>query len=157
MFWHRQSTFLFTSYLAIQAIESSRVCAPPLWPDLLEDAPVYAVLPTGHKSLSILLHTARKTSHRRRTAPPSNIKWSYVFREWVGPLANRWSAMVASNLCSLKISFCSVWKPEGRSTYSGRLGHNFVDFAHKKADLLPDSLFVYTGIKWHIYHRLQQL
>ena len=128
----------------------------PLWPEVRRRAEVGALvsLPTRYERLSILLHVTRKTSHRRRTTSPSCIKWqSYVFREWVGPLANKWSAMVASTLFTSKIFFFTVWKIEGRRTCSRRLGQSFIDFPLNKTEIWPESTSLY--IKWHFYHRLQ--
>ena len=85
---------------------------------------------TRHESLPILLHAARKTPHRGRTTPPSCTKWwSCVFREWIGPLATKWSAMVASTLFFFKILFSSVWQTTGRSTCFRQLGQSFIVFA----------------------------
>ena len=148
---HRWSTNLYTSYLATQSIESCQASPPPLWPCWGNS---HAEVPTGHESLSILLHVARNTPHRGRTTPPGCIKrWSFVFREWVRPLAKRWSAMVASTLFSFKILSFFVWKTEGRTTCSRRLGHSFIDFAFKNDEIYTESPSLY--IKWHIYCRLQ--
>ena len=96
-----------------------------------------------------------KNPHRGRTTSPSCIKWSScVFREWVGPLANKWSAKVSSALFSYKISSCSVWETEGRTTCFRRPGHSFIDFALQTTNQLsPDSSSLF--IKWHIYRRFR--
>ena len=108
------------------------------------------VLPTGHQSLSILFYPARKTPHCGRTTPPSYAKWWFcIFQQRVWPLEIRWSTMVAFTLYTLKKLYSSVWKTEGRTTCSRRVGRSFIDFtlATKKST----SLY----IKWHIYPRLQ--
>ena len=62
--------------------------------------------------------------------------------------------MVASTIRYFKILFSSVWKFEGRTTCSRRLGHSFIiDVALTKTQIPPDSASLY--IKWHIYRRLQ--
>ena len=130
---HRWSKILYNSYFATWTIRCQGY-AHILWN---EDADLdERILPTRHESLSILLHVARKTSHRWRTTPPSYIKWwSCVFRKWIGPLANRWSAMVASTLCSFKILSSFLWKTEGRTIGSRWLGQSSADFARSKAHL----------------------
>ena len=77
--------------------------SPLLWYELQDrhDDEVTLSLPTGHQSLSILLYVARKTSHCGRITPPSCTKWwSCIFRERFGPLATKWSAVVAFTLHS---------------------------------------------------------
>ena len=118
-----------------------------LWPPVWRRDRV----PTGHESLSILLYCTRKTSHRGRTTPPSCIKWwFYVFRKWVRPLANKWSAMVAFILYPFKTLFSSVWKTKRRTTCSRRLTRSF---SFKTPQLSPELTSLY--IKWHIYRRFR--
>ena len=110
---------------------------PLLWH---EDPREEIFLPTTHQYLSILLYVSRKTLHCGRTVPPSCAKWwSCMFRERVWPFKIKWSAMDASTLLSLKNLYSSVWKFEGRSTCSKRLGRSFIDLT------FFNSLF----IKWH--------
>ena len=106
------------------------------------------MLPIRHESLSILLYVAQKTSHFRRTTPPSHIKrWCCFLRKWVGPFATEWSAMVASTFSSFKTSSCFVWNFEGRWTYSGRLGQSFGCFSQKNNATFSSFLY----IKWHTF------
>ena len=149
---HRESTSLSASCPSQSIIESCLSTGTLIWllrPDDSED-----LLPTGSESLSILLHVTNQTPHRGRATPPSCIKWwSCVFWERVGPHAIKWSAMDPSTLFYFKILSSSVWKTEGRSVYSGRLGRSFLDFPLKKYPISPESLTLY--IQWHVYCRLQ--
>ena len=89
----------------------------------------------------------------RRTTPPSCIKWwSCVFREWIGLLATKWSAMLVFTLFSFKILYSSVWQTARRSMCFRQLGQSFTVFALKKILLLLESSLF---INWHIYRRLQ--
>ena len=67
-------------------------------------------LPTRHKSLSILLYPARKTTHcgRATSTPSSCIKW------WLCIFWGRVWHLVAFALQCLKILYSSVWKTEGK-------------------------------------------
>ena len=119
-------------------IESCRASVHGL---LRPEIPVSAI-PTRHECLSILLDFARQTPHRGGTTPTSYIKWwSCVFREWIGPLAIKWSAMVSSNFFYSTLLFTSVWKVEGRIC-SRRLGQSLSTLDSTKHNCL--SLFFYT-------------